>query len=54
MSETCPRCGDDLLGDGYTLPFHCINAYEEDWWYSEPDSGPWYCNPETEDLTNDK
>jgi uncharacterized protein (DUF983 family) len=49
MNEQCPRCGDDMLGDGYTLPFHCINAYEEDWWYEPPDSGPWICNPETDD-----
>ena len=33
-----------MEGDGYTLPYHCPNAYEEDWWYSEPDSGPWLCS----------
>ena len=45
----CKKCGDDMSGDGYTLPFHCINASEEDWGYSEPDSGPHYCNYEEEE-----
>ena len=40
----CKYCGDDMMGDGYTLPFHCVNALEEDWWYSAPDSGPHYCD----------
>jgi len=35
-------------GDGYTLPFHCINVSEEDWWYSPPDSGPYYCDGDEE------
>lgn len=39
----CKNCGEEMLGDGYSLPLHCVDAYEEDWWYSEPDSGPWYC-----------
>ena len=42
--EICPNCGEHMEGDGYTLPYHCPNAYEEDWWYSEPDSGPWLCS----------
>ena len=25
-----------MEGDGYTLPYHCPNAYEEDWWYEAP------------------
>ncbi len=29
--SSCKRCGDDMLGDGYTLPLHCVNALEEDW-----------------------
>jgi hypothetical protein len=43
--DTCPNCGEYLIGDGYTNgdPVRCPNALEEDWWYSEPDSGPWYC-----------
>ena len=44
MSSSCKHCGDDLLGDGYTLPLHCVNALEEDWWYSAPNSGPYYCD----------
>jgi len=45
----CKNCGEDMSGDGYTIPYHCINALEETWWYSEPDSGPWYCDEEDED-----
>ena len=40
----CPNCGEHMLGDGYTIPSHCPNAYEEDWWYEAPDSGPWLCS----------
>ena len=42
--EICPHCGEHMLGDGYRIPYHCPNAYEELWWYSEPDSGPWLCS----------
>lgn len=42
--EQCPFCGEHLCGDGDTIPYHCINRSEEEWWYSEPDSGPWYCD----------
>jgi hypothetical protein len=48
----CKNCGEDMSGDGYKMPFHCINASEEDWWYSPPDSGPYYCDnypPEDDD-----
>jgi hypothetical protein len=44
LVDSCKYCGDDMMGDGYTLPFHCINALEADWWYSAPDSGPYYCD----------
>lgn len=46
MDTSCPNCGDSVLGDGYTLPYHCINLSEEVWWYSEPASGPWFCEEE--------
>ena len=42
--DTCPNCGEHLEGDGYTMAVRCPNAHEEDWWYSEPDSGPWLCS----------
>jgi len=48
--DKCKYCGDDMMGDGYRLPFHCINALEEDWWYSAPDEGPHYCNFVDEDT----
>lgn len=34
-----------MSGDGYTIPIHCIDRSEEDWWYEPPDSGPYFCNP---------
>lgn len=43
INGICRDCGEYMEGDGYTLPFHCINLSEEVWWYNEPDSGPWYC-----------
>ena len=49
--DVCPNCGEHLVGDGYSNgdPVRCPNALEEDWWYSEPDSGPWYCNEDNYD-----
>lgn len=49
--DVCPKCGEYLVGDGYSNgdPVRCPNALEEDWWYSEPDSGPWYCDFEEEE-----
>jgi len=46
MDESCPNCGEFLSGDGYGTPERCPNASEERWWYSEPDSGPYYCEEE--------
>jgi hypothetical protein len=46
----CKNCGEDLSGDGYKIPFHCMNLSEEDWWYEPPDSGPYYC---VDDNTDD-
>lgn len=48
MEEVCKECGEYMSGDGYTMPYHCINVSEEKWWYSEPDSGPWYCEGDEE------
>lgn len=33
-----------MCGDGSSLPYHCINRSEEDWWYQPPESGPYYCD----------
>lgn len=51
--DTCPHCGEYLVGDGYSNgdPVRCPNALEEDWWYSEPDSGPWFCNDNDDDYS---
>lgn len=43
-ASICKNCGETLSGDGSTIPYHCINVSEEDWWYSAPDEGPFYCD----------
>jgi hypothetical protein len=40
----CKTCGDDMSGDGYKIPLHCINVSEEVWWCEAPDSGPYFCD----------
>lgn len=40
---TCPNCGEQLEGDGYTRVVHCPNT-EVDTTYHEPDANPVYCN----------
>lgn len=42
MSNNCPKCGEQLVGDGYTSVYHCPNA-ELDFDY-EPDAAPIYCS----------
>lgn len=44
----CIKCGDDLIGDGYSIPFHCVNAVDEAWLYNAPDSGVYLCDFEDE------
>lgn len=37
----CPVCGGKIIGDGYTIVFHCENIdYPMD---IEPDADPIYC-----------
>lgn len=46
----CKNCGERLLGDGYSTVLECPNISEERYAQvvqsAEPDSGPWYCEPE--------
>lgn len=46
---SCPKCGGDLVGDGYTSVIHCEDAEEEDYWHNAPDDGPVYCNFEEDE-----
>ena len=41
---SCPKCGGDLIGDGYTVVIHCEYADESKYEYHEPDSDPIYCD----------
>ena len=42
--SNCPKCGGDLIGDGYTSVVHCEYAEEDDYEYNAPDDGPVLCN----------
>jgi len=46
---TCPTCGGDIIGDGYTSVHHCESANEQDYEYAAPDEGPFYCKESNED-----
>lgn len=46
MTEQCPNCGDEMLGDGYTSVLKCPQTTDADVEYAEADSGPWYCSTE--------
>lgn len=37
----CPVCGGHLVGDGYTMVYHCENV--DGPLYIEPDADPIYC-----------
>ena len=47
--NSCPKCGGDLLGDGYRYALHCEYAKEEDYEYNEPDAEVTLCDYEEED-----
>lgn len=42
----CPKCGGDMLGDGYKTVLICEFATEldNDSEYAAPDEGPFYCD----------
>ena len=47
--HSCPNCGGDLLGDGYTKVIHCENAHG-DALLVAPDSNIVFCNHQDEDY----
>lgn len=46
----CPKCGEQLRGDGYTKVIHCPNAPEESVEGVECDANPIFCR---EDIADD-
>lgn len=52
---SCPKCGDRLVGDGYTLVIHCPNADEASVEGKECDANPVYCSEDyaSEDVKDD-
>ena len=45
--ETCPTCGGQMVGDGYTVLRHCENSDPPD--FIAPDSGIFFCDPKTQE-----
>ena len=41
MNGQCRDCGEDFVGDGYSVPFYCPNS--EDISGIEPDANPVNC-----------
>jgi hypothetical protein len=50
----CPKCGGDLVGDGYSTVIHCEYADPSMYEYNAPDDGPVLCDfkEEEDDTTN--
>ena len=46
---TCKKCGGDMIGDGYTMVFHCEFVDFEKVIDLEPDAPPVYCDYEEEE-----
>ena len=45
-AASCKKCGGGIIGDGYTVAYHCEYAEEETYIYHEPDASTVYCNYE--------
>jgi len=41
---SCSKCGGDMIGDGYTLVYHCEYAEEAKYEFHEPDADPVECD----------
>ena len=39
----CSNCGEEMVGDGFSLVYHCPYTYKDLSLY-EPDSNPIHCN----------
>lgn len=46
--RSCPKCGGELYGDGYTSVIRCEFADEEKVNGVEPDANPVYCDYDDE------
>lgn len=52
MTDTCPNCGGDMVGDGHTLTQHCSRVdLPVD---TEADAGPLYCGPQEDALDSEE
>lgn len=39
----CKNCGERMIGNGISVPYHCPNAKDEDFDYIAPDEQVVYC-----------
>ena len=46
----CPKCGGDIIGDGYTSVMHCEYADDEEYEHCEPDADVVLCNFEESSM----
>ena len=44
------KCGEQMIGDGYTSAIHCPNADLDKHLYNEPDANPVECDFEEEEC----
>lgn len=50
MNEQCPNCGEWMVGDGYTVTYHCPNAeVPQD---AAPDDRPILCDLDEEEVAD--
>lgn len=49
--DSCPKCGGNMFGNGYTEVIHCEFAEESTYEYLAPDSNPVLCNYEETEET---
>lgn len=50
----CSKCGGTIVGNGYTLVFHCEFADDEKVFESEPDANIILCDYKEEIKKNEK
>ncbi len=50
MASNCPKCGGDIIGDGYNSVAHCEYAEETSYEFHEPDAEPVPCNFKENEL----
>ena len=50
----CKDCGGEMIGDGYTMVYHCEYTDEHEYEFHEPDAGPIYCGFVDKKVSNEE